>query len=303
MTIKKWFVAFLLAVCSSLASAACTVTDQVINFGVVAFSAPVGTIALPVTVTVNCSAGENYTLKPNASSSGNITIQMTREGVANGNSYMYFLNTSGVLMRSGNPASLITGVGTGGNQTYNLTAVLSGSTVAGSLVVINKTGTFNSTAKLFQLTSTTTVTSGNQQVTGDVEGQCTISSGNMAYGTIQALGIAQNIVASTNINVQCDTNLVYIMMPDSTSTRWIYNSGMSLDVANPPRPADPALFRIDIRPLGGGAASWAQWGPSSNTKTSAGTGALQTWEVRGTLSLSANWQGDINATIYPKIIF
>lgn len=303
MKLIKWILLGVASGLSVAANAACTIQDQPINFGTVAYSAPVGTITTPVTVTVTCPSGEAFTIKPNAASGGNLILTVLREGVNNGTQYLYFLNPGGTLMKSGAPASLVSGVGTGAPQSFNLTAVMSGNTSSGTLLAVNKTGVFSATMKLLQVTSTTTVTSANQTVNGDIEGQCTISSGNMSYGTIPTMATSQTITSATNINVTCDNSLAYTMLSDSSNARWTYNAGMSIDVAYPPRPADPATFKLDIRPLGGGAGSWTTWGPSSGSKTSSGTGSTQTWEVRGTLTISANWTGVISSTIYPKIVF
>ncbi|MDP2199946.1 MAG: hypothetical protein Q8K01_15285, partial [Sulfurimicrobium sp.] len=117
----------LLASWVNIAQGACTLIDQDIKFGTVAYSSPAGSIQVPVTLTINCSAGEAYTLEPNANVTyGYIGISLTG-GSNTGTQYVYFLN-GGQIMRRALSTSLITGTGTGANQVYNVVAVMSAST-------------------------------------------------------------------------------------------------------------------------------------------------------------------------------
>jgi hypothetical protein len=283
------------------AYAANTVSDQPVIFGNVDFTSSVGSATIPVNVTFTCTSGVAYSLKPNASSSGNINIALLREGVSNGNAYMYLLNPGGVLMRSGVPASLVTGTCTGAAQSVTLTAVISGSTTVGSLVALNKTGAFSQSTQLLQLTSGATVLSPAQQISGEIIGHCTANATPLSFGNMIQSNSATSYTIGASVSVTCDNNLTYILKPHNNGADFTLSGGMGVDVSSPPRPADPAELKLYIRL--NGTQTWAQWGVTSYTKTAVGNGVNQTYDVRGDLFLSANWHGTINKTLMFNVTY
>lgn len=299
----RFVIATLLALLSFQANAVvCTVKDQIINFGKAAYSSAVGAVTVPITVTVNCPSGA-YTLKPNSASLGYFTIPVYREGMANGNQYMYILNPGGQIMKPITPATLITGTGNGTDQTYNLTAVLSGNTSPGNLAGFSKAGAFSITNfQLFAVVNGTTSFSAAQSISGEIVGYCEISSvGALAFGVFNAPAMQTVYNAVTSVQVKCDSNLAYVFKPDDNPTRWTLDSGMALDVSNPPRPASPAKLAMFIKTTG--ASIWGQWGANTNFYNGLGNGTYQTFDIKGELTLAANWHGDIGAILKLNLVF
>lgn len=300
----RYILALVVIILSCKAQAACTVRDQALSFGNAAYTSPAGSVSVPVVVTVNCPAGQAYTLKPNSpfSTTGNFNIPLVREGVANGNQYLYILNPGGQIMKSAVTGTLITGTGTGADQTYNVTAVLSGATSAGSLLQFNKTGVFSISLQLFSVVGGGTVFSTAQLVSGEVIGMCEIGAvGALSYGTMPSPSISTTYTASTTIQVRCDNTLAFTLLPDNNSSRWTLDSGMGIDVANPLRPSDPAKLRVYIR--NSGTSIWANWGVTSNTKPGIGSAAYQSFDIRGDLTLSPNWHGTVGSILNATVIF
>ncbi len=289
-------VIFLMFLSCQAQAVVCTVKDQVINFGQAAYSSAVGAVTVPITVTVNCPSG-SYTLKPNSASLGYFTIPVYREGVANGSQYMYILNPGGQIMKPLTPATLITGTGNGTDQTYNLTAVLSGNTSPGNLAGFSKTGAFLITNfQLFAVVNGTTSFSAAQSISGEIIGFCEISAvGALAFGTFNAPTVPSVYNAVTTIQVRCDNNLAYVLKPDDNPSRWNLDSGKALDVSNPVRPADPAKLAMYIKTTG--SSIWGQWGVNSNFYNGVGNSTYQTYDVKGELTLSANWHGVIGSIL------
>jgi hypothetical protein len=295
------FVVFLMMLSCQAKAVVCTVKDQVINFGQAAYSSAVGAVTVPVTVTVNCPSG-SYTLKPNSASLGYFTIPVYREGAANGNQYMYILNPGGQIMKPLTPATLITGTGNGTDQTYNLTAVLSGTSSPGNLTAFTKTGAFSITNfQLFAVVNGTTSFSPAQSLSGEIVGFCEISAvGSLAFGTFNSPTVQSIYNAVTTIQVRCDNNLAYVLKPDDNPSRWNLDSGKALDVSSPPRPADPAKLAMYIKTTG--SSVWGQWGANSNFYNGVGNSTYQTYDVKGELTLSANWHGTIGSILKVSLL-
>lgn len=293
--------AIALACFVSTASAA-TITDQPVNFGIVEYSAAAGTTKIPINVTINCTAGQAFTIKPNSSSSGNMSIYVYREGIQNGYQYLYLLNQAGVIMRSSVPSSLVTGTCTGADQVFPLFIALSGSSTVGSLLAFTKAGQFSASMQLLQLTTAGTVLSAAQTVTGEIKGRCVFgSTGTLNFGPMLQKTTATTYTSTTQISFTCDNTLTTLLRPHDNIAMFTLAGGSGIDVAFPKRPANPAQLTLEIKAAGAG--TFGAWDMNTYKKTSTGTGASQVFDIRGTLSLSANWVGKIKEDLIVNLVF
>lgn len=286
---------------SALLTEAATITDQPVNFGIVEYSAAAGTTKIPINVTINCTAGQAFTIKPNSSSSGNMSIYVYREGIQNGYQYSYALNQSGVIMRSSVPSSLVTGTCTGADQVFPLYIALSGSSTVGSLLAFTKAGQFSASMQLFQLTTTSTVLSAAQEVTGEIKGRCAFgSTGTLNFGQMPQKSTAMTYVSTTQISFTCDNTLTSLFRPHDDISKFTLAGGSGIDVSFPERPANPAQLTLEIK--SSGAGTFGTWDMNTYKKTTVGTGSSQSFDIRGTLSLSPNWVGVIKKDLNVNLI-
>jgi len=283
----------LLAFWANIAQGACTLIDQDISFGTVAFSSPAGTIQVPITLTINCTVGQAYTLEPNANTTyGYIGISLTGGGNA-GTQYVYF-QKDGQIMRRALTSSLITGTGTGANQIYNVVAVMSASSL-GALTALTKAGTASLSNRLWLINAATTGVSAHA-ITANVVASCTISSANLDFGTISPGSTAATTYSP--LDVTCDAGIAYQLAPDSGAgaARWVLLSGFGLDVTA----GDLVVLRVNVKDPGG--STYNTWKPTQ-PRNSLGTGVNQSFNMQGVLSIPSGYLGSFSTTLAPQATF
>ena len=300
----RLFVLVVALLLSRFGFAAVTITDQPINFGLVPFTTPPGLAGqgqVPVTLIVNCTSGQSLKIEPNAGSNGYLTVNMTREGSANGTQYVYFFNGTS-LMKSSVPGSLVNTTCTGTNQTFNLTAVISGTSQVGTAVALNRTEVISFSGKFFKVTVGGVVNySSNQSISGSVVASCSPSIGNLTLGIIPAQGVSNTQQVTTFFRVTCDNGVPYTVAADSDASTWIYNSGLCADLYSPPQPANPALVCMKIKPSGAG--NFQNLGVTNNLYSNIGTGTEQGYEIQANVTIPANTAGTLHKIINLKITF
>lgn len=291
MSFKKTALAIFCMASMASCFAGTAASDNSIDYGVVPYSAPVGSITAPYTLTVSCNAGQTLKIEPNAGSNGFLTLSLTRDGVANGSASQYFLN-SGTVMKSSAPASLINTTCTGSAQIFNLTAVLSGSTTPGSLAAFNKAGIMGFSGRFMKVTVGGVITmTPSQTINGEIKGQCSATAGDFPLGLIPAPLSATPYTIKTYLTSKCDSGLSGTVAIDSDGTAWTLGGGLCTDVFSPPRPNNPAKACFTIKQVG--AINPVNIGVTNNLYPFIGTGDWVNYELAATVTIPANTSGEV----------
>jgi len=297
--IKKTALAIFCMASMASCYAATATSDNSIDYGIVPYSAPVGSISAPYTLTVSCTAGQTLKIEPNAGSNGFLILSLTREGVANGSASQYFLN-SGTVMKSSAPASLINTTCTGSAQIFNLTAVLSGSTTPGSLAAFNKAGIMSFSGRFMKVTvgGVSTLTP-SQTINGEIKGLCAANVGDFPLGIIPSPTSATSYTIKTVLTSRCDSGLSGTAAIDSDGTTWTLGGGLCTDVFSPPRPDNPAKACFTIKQFG--ATNPVNIGVTNNLYPFVGTGDWVSYELAATVTIPANTSGEVNKVLNIKL--
>lgn len=253
------------------------------------------------TVTVTCPAGVNYRLAPYSSSTNsNIQLPMTQNVSANGYSYLMMKRVDGVLMRSADNNSQITGTGTDAPQEYQVRLFLAGSSTP--TVAVNKLGDFDRTFRLFRLRrldNNGTVDSVPQQIIGRIVGSCAISSGgDVDFGMIESPAGAKVYAQATTLGINCTTGIsyrIYADRPTGSANTWITNSIRPI----PEKPAEFLLY-FSLRQQGGNTFLNVSNGLY---QAFTATGTVQQYDLKVELSLASKALGAFDISVQPSIVF